>query len=121
MNYFHGLLLSTGNLGSRFGCKRCLDGSCDVHFVLVVVSVKLFKSDPYLALLVYFGPTSPYQYRLTGHGAWDGARHAIVTMKDRMVYPFQTRKAGGNENGYLLYVHLAFVVLILTIIFKFLL
>ncbi|KAK2084767.1 monooxygenase, partial [Saguinus oedipus] len=39
--------------------------------------------DPRLALTVLFGPCSPYQFRLTGPGKWEGARNAIMTQWDR--------------------------------------
>ncbi|KAF3823429.1 hypothetical protein GH733_010865 [Mirounga leonina] len=39
----------------------------------------LFLTDPQLALEVFFGPCSPYQFRLMGPGKWDGARNAILT------------------------------------------
>ncbi|KAL4673638.1 hypothetical protein H8959_017572 [Pygathrix nigripes] len=47
---------------------------------------KLFSmllTDPHLALTVFFGPCSPYQFRLTGPGKWEGARNAIMTQWDR--------------------------------------
>jgi len=40
-----------------------------------------------LALKMYFGPVQPYQYRLVGHGAWKGAREAIMTSDERVLYP----------------------------------
>uniref|UniRef100_F7AZ53 Flavin-containing monooxygenase n=1 Tax=Monodelphis domestica TaxID=13616 RepID=F7AZ53_MONDO len=51
----------------------------------------LFLTDPKLAAEVYFGPCSPYQFRLTGPGKWDGARNAILTQWDRTVKPSRTR------------------------------
>ncbi|XP_038614596.1 dimethylaniline monooxygenase [N-oxide-forming] 4-like isoform X2 [Tachyglossus aculeatus] len=51
----------------------------------------LFLKDPKLGLKVFFGPCSPYQYRLTGPGKWDGARKAILTLWDRVLKPLQTR------------------------------
>lgn len=42
----------------------------------------LFK-DPILAMNIFFGPCTAYQYRLTGPGKWDGARNAILTQWDR--------------------------------------
>lgn len=51
----------------------------------------LFLTDPQLALEVFFGPCSPYQFRLTGPGKWDGARSAILTQWDRTVKPTRTR------------------------------
>ncbi|XP_044295347.1 dimethylaniline monooxygenase [N-oxide-forming] 3-like [Varanus komodoensis] len=51
----------------------------------------LFLTDPKLALKIYFGPCSPYQFRLTGPGKWDGAREAILTQWDRTVKATRTR------------------------------
>lgn len=51
----------------------------------------LFLSDPKLALEVFFGPCTPYQYRLQGPGKWDGARRAILTQRERITKPLKTR------------------------------
>jgi len=51
----------------------------------------LFLTDPKLALEVAFGPCTPYQYRLRGPGAWPGAREAILTQRQRIIKPLQTR------------------------------
>ncbi|EDM09395.1 flavin containing monooxygenase 4, isoform CRA_a [Rattus norvegicus] len=51
----------------------------------------LFLKDPRLAWEVFFGPCTPYQYRLMGPGRWDGARNAILTQWDRTVKPLKTR------------------------------
>lgn len=51
----------------------------------------LFIKDPRLAWEVFFGPCTPYQYRLVGPGRWDGARNAILTQWDRTVKPLKTR------------------------------
>jgi len=51
----------------------------------------LMKEDPKLAFHVFFGPFTPYQFRLFGSGKWDGARDAIVNQWDRVYKPFQTR------------------------------
>ncbi|NWV16331.1 FMO5 monooxygenase, partial [Origma solitaria] len=45
----------------------------------------LFLTDPKLAMEVTFGPCTPYQYRLRGPGAWEGAREAILTQRQRVV------------------------------------
>ncbi|KAM8930420.1 flavin-containing monooxygenase 5-like [Pelodytes ibericus] len=52
---------------------------------------KLFLTDPKLAWQVYFGPCTPYQYRLVGPGKWDKARKAILTQWDRTMKPMRTR------------------------------
>ncbi|XP_012379253.1 dimethylaniline monooxygenase [N-oxide-forming] 4 isoform X2 [Dasypus novemcinctus] len=51
----------------------------------------LFLRDPRLAWEVFFGPCSPYQYRLMGPGKWSGARNAILTQWDRTLKPLRTR------------------------------
>lgn len=51
----------------------------------------LFLKDPRLALEVWLGPCTPYQYRLTGPGRWAGARQAILTQWERVLQPFRTR------------------------------
>lgn len=52
---------------------------------------KLVLSDPKLAKECYFGPCTPYQYRLMGPGIWKGARQAIMTQWKRVYQPLQTR------------------------------
>ncbi|XP_073449357.1 flavin-containing monooxygenase 5-like isoform X1 [Aquarana catesbeiana] len=52
---------------------------------------QLFLSDPKLAWEIFFGPCTPYQYRLCGPGQWKGARKAILTQKDRIIKPTKTR------------------------------
>ncbi|NXD82935.1 FMO1 monooxygenase, partial [Halcyon senegalensis] len=47
--------------------------------------------DPWLALTIFFGPCTPYQYRLEGPGRWEGARQAILTQWDRVLKPTRTR------------------------------
>lgn len=51
----------------------------------------LLLRDFRLALQVWFGPCTPYQYRLTGPGRWTGARQAILTQWERVLQPFRTR------------------------------
>ncbi|NXT25874.1 FMO1 monooxygenase, partial [Syrrhaptes paradoxus] len=51
----------------------------------------LLCTDPCLALSIFFGPCSPYQYRLGGPGRWEGARQAILTQWDRTLKPTRTR------------------------------
>ncbi|XP_040825894.1 dimethylaniline monooxygenase [N-oxide-forming] 4 isoform X1 [Ochotona curzoniae] len=57
----------------------------------------LFLKDPRLAWEVFFGPCSPYQYRLMGPGKWDGARNAIFTQWDRTLKPLKTRKVSDSS------------------------
>uniref|UniRef100_K7FK79 Dimethylaniline monooxygenase [N-oxide-forming] n=1 Tax=Pelodiscus sinensis TaxID=13735 RepID=K7FK79_PELSI len=51
----------------------------------------LLFTDPVLAMKIFFGPCTAYQYRLTGPGKWDGARNAILTQWDRTIKPMKTR------------------------------
>ncbi|XP_062437033.1 flavin-containing monooxygenase 3-like [Rhea pennata] len=55
--------------------------------------LKLLLTDPRLALEVFFGPCTPYQFRLMGPGKWSGARMAILTQWDRTVGATRTRVA----------------------------
>eukprot|EP00079_Xenopus_tropicalis_P024862 XP_012817919.1 PREDICTED: dimethylaniline monooxygenase [N-oxide-forming] 2-like [Xenopus tropicalis] len=48
-------------------------------------------SDPALGWMLYFGPCTPAQYRLTGPGKWRHARNHIMTTWDRIVKPTRTR------------------------------
>lgn len=51
----------------------------------------LLLTDPVLWVRIFFGPCTPYQYRLTGPGQWAGARQAILTQWERLAQPFRTR------------------------------
>lgn len=39
---------------------------------------KLLLKDPRLAFSIFFGPLTPQQYRVIGHGQWQGAREEIL-------------------------------------------
>ncbi|OCT82910.1 dimethylaniline monooxygenase [N-oxide-forming] 2 isoform X2 [Xenopus laevis] len=52
---------------------------------------KVMLADPKLGWELFFGPCSPYQYRLFGPGKWKGARQAILTQMDRIIKPTKTR------------------------------
>ncbi|XP_056379589.1 flavin-containing monooxygenase 5-like isoform X2 [Hyla sarda] len=56
----------------------------------------MFLTDPRLAFHVFFGPCTPYQYRLTGPGKWHGAREAILTQWNRIIKPTRTRVLENN-------------------------
>uniref|UniRef100_A0A8C7C125 Flavin-containing monooxygenase n=1 Tax=Neovison vison TaxID=452646 RepID=A0A8C7C125_NEOVI len=51
----------------------------------------LLLTDPRLACTIFFGPCTPYQFRLTGPGKWKGARNAILTQWDRTFKVTKTR------------------------------
>lgn len=57
----------------------------------------LLMKDPRLALRVWLGPCTSYQYRLTGPGQWVGARQAILTQWERVIQPFRTREVPEPE------------------------
>ncbi|XP_048213336.1 dimethylaniline monooxygenase [N-oxide-forming] 4 isoform X2 [Perognathus longimembris pacificus] len=57
----------------------------------------LFLTDPRLSWEVFFGPCTPYQYRLMGPGKWNGARNAILTQWDRTLKPLKTRIVSGSS------------------------
>ncbi|XP_033728026.1 dimethylaniline monooxygenase [N-oxide-forming] 5-like [Pecten maximus] len=55
---------------------------------------RIAMSDPSLAFNCFFGPCTPYQFRLEGPCKWEGARPAILTQWDRTWHPMQTRPTG---------------------------
>ncbi|XP_059584280.1 flavin-containing monooxygenase 1 isoform X1 [Alligator mississippiensis] len=58
----------------------------------------LFFKEPKLALEIFFGPCTNYQYRLTGPGKWAEARNAILTQWDRTLKPIRTRVVEDSSN-----------------------
>ncbi|XP_007444528.2 dimethylaniline monooxygenase [N-oxide-forming] 5-like, partial [Python bivittatus] len=58
-----------------------------------------FITDPKLAREIFFGPCTPYQYRLQGPGKWDGARKAILTQHERILKPLRTRPVNQADNN----------------------
>ncbi|NXU03688.1 FMO1 monooxygenase, partial [Buphagus erythrorhynchus] len=62
--------------------------------------LELLCKDPKLALTIFFGPCSPYQYRLGGPGHWEGARQAILTQWDRVIRPTRTRVPAGSSSSF---------------------
>ncbi|NXT67075.1 FMO4 monooxygenase, partial [Chaetops frenatus] len=61
--------------------------------------LRLLLTDPQLALAIFLGPCSPYQYRLVGRGSWSGARAAILTQWQRTLKPLRTRVLGDNSHS----------------------
>lgn len=83
---------------------------------------RLFLKDPRLAWEVFFGPCTPYQYRLMGPGQWDGARNAILTQWDRVLKPTRTRVVSAIHRPrhlYNLLKMLLFPLLLLTVLLTF--
>lgn len=66
------------DIASQFGAKPNL--------------LKLLITDLPLFIKIIFGPSLPYQYRLQGPHAWEGAREAIMTSEDRMLWALTKRK-----------------------------
>ncbi|CAK7309033.1 Flavin-containing monooxygenase 5 [Vulpes lagopus] len=62
--------------------------------------LSLFLWDPKLAKEIFFGPCTPYQYRLQGPGKWAGARRAILTQKERIIKPLRTRTLSRDQPPY---------------------
>lgn len=77
----------------------------------------LFLSDPKLAYNVYFGPCTPYQYRLSGPGKWVKARTAILTQWNRAMKPTRTRYVEPSSRSPLLPVVIGLVVLLAAVFF----
>ncbi|XP_008942234.1 PREDICTED: dimethylaniline monooxygenase [N-oxide-forming] 1-like [Merops nubicus] len=82
--------------------------------------LRLLCRDPQLALTIFFGPCTPYQYRLGGPGHWEGARQAILTQWDRTLKPTRTRVPAGSYSlcPSLLTV-MGFLLLLAALIFSF--
>ncbi|XP_077517360.1 flavin-containing monooxygenase 5-like isoform X1 [Amblyomma americanum] len=53
---------------------------------------RMFWRDNTLFWKCFWEPCLPYQYRLQGPHAWSGARQAMLTMRDRLKGPLDTRK-----------------------------
>ncbi|XP_077076118.1 flavin-containing monooxygenase 5-like [Siphateles boraxobius] len=51
----------------------------------------LLLRDPAVGLRAFFGPCTPYQFRLSGPGYWRGARQAILTQWERVAKPMKAR------------------------------
>ncbi|GBM57696.1 Dimethylaniline monooxygenase [N-oxide-forming] 2, partial [Araneus ventricosus] len=60
-------------IASQFGAKPNLS--------------KMLFIDPKLLLKILYGPSVSYRYRLQGPHSWKGAREAIMTTMDRVVWP----------------------------------
>lgn len=82
---------------------------------------QMFLKDPKLAIKCFFGPCTPYQFRLTGPGAWQGAREAILTQWDRTYKPLKTRQCGGQEPNNSVGVYPIAIIIIVAILLYFLL
>ncbi|KAM4860753.1 flavin-containing monooxygenase 5-like [Thomomys bottae] len=74
--------------------------------------------DPKLAMEVFYGPCTPYQFRLQGPWKWNGARTAILTQRDRILKPLRTRvlQQSGVSSFSLLLVKSTFAVILLFLL-----
>ncbi|XP_018414574.1 PREDICTED: dimethylaniline monooxygenase [N-oxide-forming] 2-like [Nanorana parkeri] len=61
--------------------------------------LKLFLTDPVLAIKLVFGIFNSYHFRLIGPAKWDGAREAILTQWDRIEKPLRTRVPKRNSKS----------------------
>ncbi|KAM9106758.1 LOW QUALITY PROTEIN: flavin-containing monooxygenase 1 [Megaptera novaeangliae] len=88
------------NKPSGFGLCYCKALQSDyipyIDELLTYIDTKLnlfslLLTDPHLALTIFVGPCTPYQFHLTGPGKWEGARNAIMTQWDRTFKVTKTR------------------------------
>ncbi|NXE75535.1 FMO1 monooxygenase, partial [Cochlearius cochlearius] len=99
-------LVYMDNLASFIGAKPSVLG--------------LLCRDPRLALTIFFGPCTPYQYRLGGPGHWEGARQAILTQWDRTLKPTRTRVPAGSSSLFPSFLTVVgFLLLLAALIFGF--
>ncbi|XP_068272900.1 flavin-containing monooxygenase 1 isoform X2 [Nyctibius grandis] len=99
-------LVYTDELASFIGAKPSVLG--------------LLCTDPWLALTIFFGPCSPYQYRLGGPGRWEGARQAILTQWDRTLKPTRTRVPSSSSSSWpSLLAVVGFLLLLAAVVFGF--
>ncbi|GBN67351.1 Dimethylaniline monooxygenase [N-oxide-forming] 2 [Araneus ventricosus] len=61
---------------------------------------KMLFIDPKLLLKILFGPSVSYQYRLQGPHSWEGAREAIMTTMDRVVWPMTKKNPEEVYNNF---------------------
>uniref|UniRef100_A0ACB8F1N1 Uncharacterized protein n=3 Tax=Sphaerodactylus townsendi TaxID=933632 RepID=A0ACB8F1N1_9SAUR len=75
----------------------------------------LLLKDPKLAMTVFFGPCTPFQFRLVGPGKWAGARKAILTQTERMIKPTKTRVVTSSTTYTLVFLLKSFGLLALLV------
>ncbi|VDM40357.1 unnamed protein product [Toxocara canis] len=78
---------------------------------------ELFRSDPVLAMKVFFGPNVPYVYRLNGPHCWRGARDAIMGVRERIVAPTCNRPIASGITS----MEVAAILLLFIFVFLFIL
>ena len=86
--------------------------------------VKLFFSDPALALKCFFGPCTPPQFRIMGPNAWAGAKKAIEDAPGNVIYATKTRvlkqrEDKGNNSAAVYLKLLVLLVMVAAILIRF--
>lgn len=79
--------------------------------------LSLLLTDPRLALAIFFGPCSSYQFRLTGPGKWQGARNTILTQWDRTLKPTKTRTVRESPSSFESFFKLISILALLVAVF----
>ncbi|KAK3750838.1 hypothetical protein RRG08_033654 [Elysia crispata] len=77
----------------------------------------LLLTDPLLAMKVFFGPFTPYQYRLYGPLVWSGAREAIQEQWKRTYAPLKTKTVPASQTRF--WANVFRFVLIVTVVLFF--
>lgn len=76
-------------LAKMIGVKPCL--------------LKMLFSSPALALICWFGPCFPAQYRLQGPGTWSGAKQYIRNRFKRYIFTEKRHAMAFVQNGEAIY------------------
>ena len=80
----------------------------------------MLLTDYRLAMKCFFEPATNYRYRLTGPGAWEGAREAIMSQIDRTYYPLtdgqymRKQKTQSSSNTWTLWIWVAIVMAVVV-------
>ncbi len=77
--------------------------------------VKLFFTDPVLAIRCFFGPCAPYQYRIMGPNAWDGAKKALESIAENIIFPTKTRIVHHESNSEAMMMLLIFTIFVVFV------
>uniref|UniRef100_A0A8C5KC31 Flavin-containing monooxygenase n=1 Tax=Jaculus jaculus TaxID=51337 RepID=A0A8C5KC31_JACJA len=74
--------------------------------------------DTKLAMEIFYGPCTPYQFRLQGPGKWAGARSAILSQRHRILKPLRTRvlQHSGASSSSLFWVKSIFTIIMFFIV-----
>lgn len=81
--------------------------------------LKLLLKDPIFGLRCFFGACAPYQYRIMGPGAWDGAKKALEDLPENVIFPTKTRVVPREKrNSLMLFVYVAIAVTFLAFLLR---